>query len=112
VALFMTFVGTPGDQLEGMRHAPEWPIYEALAPTLAYDAAVLGEYSAVPTERATGVTMPTLVMNGGASVPFMHTTALALQQAIPNAQQRTLEGQTHEVAADVLAPVLVEFFTR
>jgi hypothetical protein len=40
----------------------------------------------------------------------MHVTATALANAIPNAEYRTLEGQTHEVAAEVLAPVLVEFF--
>ena len=44
------------------------------------------------------------------SFPFMHTTAMALADAMPNAQHRTLEGQTHEVAAEALAPVLVEFF--
>jgi hypothetical protein len=29
---------------------------------------------------------------------------------MPNGQHRTLEGQTHEVSAEALAPVLVEFF--
>jgi len=64
----------------------------------------------VPIERAAKVTVPTLVMNGSASFPFMHVTATVLAQAIPNAQHRTLEGQTHEVEADALAPVLIEFF--
>jgi hypothetical protein len=51
-------------------------------------------------------------MDGGATpYPFMHTTAVALAQAIPRGQHRTLEGQTHEVAAEVLAPVLIEFFS-
>jgi hypothetical protein len=49
-------------------------------------------------------------MDGGASFPFMHTTAAALAKAIPHAQHRTLEGQTHEVAPEAIAPVLVEFF--
>ena len=35
VALFMRFVGTPEDQIEGMRRAPFWPSMEAIAPTLA-----------------------------------------------------------------------------
>jgi hypothetical protein len=41
----------------------------------------------------------------------MHATAASLAKAIPHAQQRTLEGQTHDVNLEVLAPVLVEFFT-
>lgn len=49
-------------------------------------------------------------MDGGASYPFMHTSATAVAHAIPNAWYLTLEGQTHEVAAEVIAPVLVELF--
>ncbi len=111
VALFMTLLGVPADQLDGMRQYPMWPMFEAVAPTLAYEAAVLGEDASVPTERAASVAVPTLIMDGGASEwPFMHITAVALANAIPNAQHRTLEGQTHEVAAEAIAPVLEEFF--
>ena len=77
---------------------------------LAYDAAVLAEEATVPTERAARGAVPTLIMDGAASFPFMHSTATALADAIPNAQHRTLEGQPHEVAAEAIAPVLVEFF--
>jgi pimeloyl-ACP methyl ester carboxylesterase len=112
VALFMKYVGVPSEQIEGMRHAPMWPALEALAPTLAYDhTAILGKDATIPTKRAAIVTVPTLVMNGGASHPFMYDTAKALSKAIPHAQLRTLEGQTHDVALVALAPVLVDFFT-
>jgi pimeloyl-ACP methyl ester carboxylesterase len=87
-----------------------WPMWEAVAPTIAYEGAVMGEDASVPVERAANLTIPTLVMNGERSYPFMHTTAVALANAIPNAERRTLEGQTHEVAAEALAPVLVAFF--
>jgi len=50
------------------------------------------------------------VMDGRDSFPFMHSTALALAETIPNAQHCTLEDQTHEVDSKVLAPVLIEFF--
>ena len=111
VALFMKLVGTPADQIEAMRHAPIWPLFEALSPTLAYDhTAILGENASVPTERAAMVRVPALVMNGAASYPFMHDTALALSQAMPHAELRTFEGQSHEVSPEVLAPVLAEFF--
>ena len=110
VALFMTLLGVPADHIEEMHQYPMWPMWEAVAPTIAYDAAVLGEEASVPTERATGMAVPALILDSGASFPFMHTTAVALAKAIPNAQHRTLEGQTHEVSPEVLAPVLVEFF--
>src|SRR5258706_10848771 len=112
VTLFMGLVGTPADHIEAMRHAPTWPLFEAIAPTLAYDhSAIMGEDASVPTERAANVTAPTLVMNGGASYAFMYDTAQALGKAIPNAQVRILEGQTHNVDLDVLAPVVMEFFS-
>lgn len=111
VGLFMMLLGMPADHLPGMRQHPMWPMLEAVAPTLAYDAAVLGEDASVPTARAARVAVPALIMDGGASFPFMHIAAAALADAIPNAQHRTLEGQTHEVAAEAIAPVLVEFFS-
>jgi pimeloyl-ACP methyl ester carboxylesterase len=112
VGLFMMLLGMPADHLDEMRQHPMWPMWEAVAPTIAYDAAALGEDAAVPTQKAASVAMPALIMDGGASAyPFMHITATALANAIPHAQHRTLEGQTHEVAAEALAPVLVEFFT-
>ncbi len=112
VALFMRFVGTPAEQVGGMRRAPFWPGMEAVAPTLAYDhAAILGEPWSVPTGLAARVSVPALVMAGDASLPFMPDAARVLSQAIPQGQLRMLEGQTHEVNPGVLAPVLAEFFT-
>ena len=111
VGLFMMLVGASAADVEGMREHPMWPLWEAVAPSLAYDhIADLGEDASVPTQRAANVAVPTLVMDGGESFPFMHVTATALAKAIPNAQHRTLEDQTHEVAPDALAPVLIEFF--
>ncbi len=111
VALFMQFVGTPADQIGGMRQSPTWPMFEAIAPTLAYDAAAIGDDRSVPEKRAAQVMSPTLVMSGTV-IPFMKDTATVLARAIPHAQQRTLEGQSHDVDLKVLAPVLAEFFAR
>lgn len=110
VGLFMLLLGVPAEQLDEMHQYPMWPMWEAIAPTMAYDAAALGEEAAVPTGRAASITMPALIMNGSESYPFMHGAAVALANAMPNAQHRVLEGQTHEVAVEAIAPVLVEFF--
>jgi pimeloyl-ACP methyl ester carboxylesterase len=109
VELFMRLVGAGDEGVAGMRQSPVWPAFEAVAPTLAYDAAALGDGS-VPTERAASVATPTLVMAGGATLPFIQQAAQALAGALPHAQHRTLDGQTHEVAAEALAPVLAAFF--
>jgi len=112
VALFLRFVGTPAERVEGMRGATSWPAMEAVAPTLAYDhAAILGEPWSVPAALAARVGVPALVMSGDAGLPFMPDAARVLSEAIPQGRLRMLAGQTHEVKPDVLAPVLVEFFT-
>jgi len=98
VALFMAYVGLPAAQIEGMRHAPFWAGMEAIAPTLAYDhTAIMGKDGSIPSERTAHVHVPTLVMHGGNSAPFMLETAKTLSTVIPDARLRTLEGQTHDV---------------
>jgi pimeloyl-ACP methyl ester carboxylesterase len=110
VGHFMMLVGMPPEQVEGMHEHPMWPLWEAVGLTLAYDAAAMGEDSSIPMKRASKLNVPTLVLTGSQSFPFMHSSAAALAKAIPNAGHHTLEGQTHDVDAKTLAPVLIEFF--
>jgi pimeloyl-ACP methyl ester carboxylesterase len=109
VALAMTAWGASAEAVAGMRQTPIWPLFEAVAPTLAYDDAIMGDGS-VPTQRLASISVPTLVMAGGASPAFMQEAAQAVARALPNAQLQTLAEQTHEVAPEVLAPVLTAFF--
>jgi hypothetical protein len=51
-------------------------------------------------------------MDGGASDAWMHHAADALANVLPNASRQTLEGQTHSVDPNVLAPVVIEFFQQ
>jgi pimeloyl-ACP methyl ester carboxylesterase len=102
-------VGMPPEFVAQARTAPFWAAQEALAHTLPYDAIIMGDYS-VPVDRAAAVAVPTLVMTGAASFPFFQETVEALAKALPHGQTRTLEGQTHDVAPQVLAPVLRDFF--
>jgi pimeloyl-ACP methyl ester carboxylesterase len=109
VALFMTYVGIPAQVVTGIRAQPGWATLEAIAPTLAYDDELLGDGS-VPRELS--VAVPMLVLTGGASPQNLRTAAKATAEAFPTAESRTLDGQTHDVAPDALAPVLLEFFGR
>ena len=111
VGLFMMLLGVPPEGLEEMHQYPMWPMWEAIAPTVAYDAAALGPEAAVPVEKAAGLRAPALVMSGSESYPFMHAAAQALAAAVPNGEYRCLEGQRHEVAPEAIAPVLIEFFS-
>ncbi len=109
VELFMTqAVGMPAEFVAQMRYAPWWPAQEALAHTLIYDAAIVGDNS-LPTRRVASVRVPTLVIDGGETTWLSHA-AEAVAEALPNAQRSTLKGQPHNVAPEAIAPVLVEFF--
>jgi len=108
---FMTkVVGMPAEFVAQARTEPWWPSQEGLAHTLAYDARIMGDYT-VPTELAGSVKVPTIVIAGGADLPWMRETATALADALPEGQVRFLDGQGHDVDPKVLAPVLKEFFT-
>lgn len=107
---FMTkVVGMPPEFVADARTQPWWAGQEAIAHTLAYDARIMGDYS-IPTETAGAVKVPTLVLAGGADMPFMRESALALADAIPDGEVRFLDGQGHNVDPTVLAPALKEFF--
>jgi pimeloyl-ACP methyl ester carboxylesterase len=102
-------VGMPEEFAAAARQAPWWKDQEAIAHTLAYDATVMGDYT-IPTERARAVSVPTIILVGGASFGFMGETADALAELIPNAHRRTLEGQEHNVDPEVMAQALKQFF--
>jgi pimeloyl-ACP methyl ester carboxylesterase len=102
-------VGMPPEFVADAPNQPWWAGQEAIAHTLAYDARIMGDYS-IPTETAGSVQVPTVVLAGGADMPFMRETAQALADALPDGEVRYLDGQGHNVDPAVLAPALKEFF--
>ena len=106
--------GVPPEVVAGMRNEPFWPGMEKIAHTLAYEGAVMGDTMSgrpLPADRWASVIVPTLVMDGDQSPAWARNSVAALVDVLPNAERRSLEGQDHGAASEVLAPVLVEFFT-
>jgi pimeloyl-ACP methyl ester carboxylesterase len=115
VELHMKTVGAPDVAIIGMKASPGWPRMKELAPTIAYDVAVVGENRSIPIERSAMIKANTLVMDGGASLksmPFMRTTADKLAKTIPDAQRHTVEDQDHDVDNKVMAAILTKFFSE
>jgi hypothetical protein len=111
--------GQPLVLVGGTFNTRTFGLNESLAPLLAerftvvYDAAIVDHYQKgrpLPSDRWTSVTMPTLVAVGGKSPNWMRNAMWALADVLPNARHNTLDGQTHIVKPEALAPVLVEFF--
>src|SRR5262249_25625236 len=109
VEYFMTTaVGLPTEFVAPMREMPIWPGMEAVAHTLAYDGRIVEAFE-LPTAELRTLATRTLVMAGG-QTPWLLTGAQALARALPNGEFHLLEGQSHDVAADAVAPELMEFF--
>jgi Alpha/beta hydrolase family len=115
IETFLRGTGMPDEMIEGMRETPRWPGLLALAPTLAYDSAVMGDIDnggAIPEEVAARATRPGLVLVGGDSPPFMLEVSQRLAGLLPQGSHRVLDGQGHVVDPEVLAPVVAEFLRR
>lgn len=109
VHTFLTLAGMPADAAAELANVPGMA---ELAPSLAYDFAVMDhgtEAGGVPVELLAGITQPVLVVSGSASPPFMVEAARAVAKTLPAGRLAELDGQGHVVPAEVLAPVLSEF---
>ncbi len=113
VKQFMRVVGVPGIFIALMRLMPAWKKLKAVAHTLAYDTAIVADNQRgkpLPARRWASVSVPTLVADGGKSPTWMRNGMGSLSKVLPNAQYRTLPGQTHMLKPEAIAPVLVQFF--
>jgi pimeloyl-ACP methyl ester carboxylesterase len=113
VKLFLKSVGVPGFFMALMRLMPMWSKLKAIAHTLPYDGAIVQDNQRgkpLPPSPWASVTIPALVMDGGNSPAWMLHANRRLASVLPNAQYRTLEGQTHLLKPKAHAPILVEFF--
>ena len=102
-----TVIGVPTEVVAAMRPAPFWAAMEPHAHMLVRDAALLGDFS-LPAERLATVTVPALVLDGG-EMPWLSEGVRALVDVLPNAQHRTLPGQSHAISADVLVTAVRDF---
>ena len=114
VKLFLKSVGVPGFVRALMPlMIPMWSKLKAVARTLPYDGAIVRDNQRgkpLPASRWASVTIPALVMDGGNSPAWMLRANRSLASVLPNAQHRTVKGQTHMLKPKAHAPMLVEFF--
>ncbi|MEU4605292.1 alpha/beta fold hydrolase [Kribbella sp. NPDC023972] len=101
-------VEMPAEVLAPMRSAPLWKDLEALAPTLAYDVLVMGDFT-IPDHWATAIRVPTLVIDGGESRDWRRNTAQFVADLLPDGRRLTMDGHPHDVEPDVLGPIVESF---
>lgn len=109
VALFMTSaVGSPSEAVAEAKATPMWAELRSFAPTLVYDARVMGA-STVPDSLAS-IAAPVLVVNSNGSTDWLKAAAHAATKAIPEARHVELDGEFHSVPPERLVPELSAFY--
>jgi pimeloyl-ACP methyl ester carboxylesterase len=114
VKLFLRQVGLPRPITGLLRLLPMWSKLTAIAHTVSYDNAILAAAKDGPSssvDRWAAVTMPTLTVAGTKSPEWMQYGMEALASALPNAEYRPLNGQTHNVKPKAHAQLLSGFFS-
>ncbi len=113
VAAFLGLVGVPGQVVDDMRRAPHWPAMEAVAPSLAYDSAAMGDADGgtVPTVLLARAEVPALVVAGGPDDGFMLEVARSLVEGLPDGRLEHLVDAGHDAGPDVVVPALLPFLT-
>jgi pimeloyl-ACP methyl ester carboxylesterase len=112
VACFMKETGMPAGMIAQIRASPAWAAFEAMAPTLCYDIAILrnGGTSYVPHERVRSIKGPVLALAGSESPTWMRHASRAVADAAARGKYRDLAGHNHMVPRHVVAPQLKAFF--
>ena len=103
----MRLAGSSEAEIETARKIPDWTSLEALARTLAYDAACYGH---PPTARLATIKQPTLVATGGGA-EFFESAADVIASTIPHARRVILSGQAHMADPKIVASRLERFFS-
>ncbi len=111
IKLFLSASGVSSEMVEGMSNDPKML---AVAPTIPYDFEVMGDINrggTIPKGLVRAISIPTLVIAGGASPDFFRDAAARIAELLPNGKYTVLGNQDHGAPADVVAPVVAGFFS-
>jgi pimeloyl-ACP methyl ester carboxylesterase len=108
ITLFLADSGMPAEVVEGISADPNM---QTVASTMTNDFEVMGDFEGgrIPEDLVRSLTMPTLVIAGGASPAFFRDTAARIAELLPNGRHTVLDGQDHGALAGVVAPVVARF---
>jgi pimeloyl-ACP methyl ester carboxylesterase len=112
VKRFMGFVGMDEQLIKDTLASEHGQTIIGMAGTIAYEAEIQKASKAFLQNQAGNLPMPVLMLAGTKSFKTAPDIMESFTRAIPGAESRLLEGQTHTVEAEVISPVLQEFFLR
>jgi pimeloyl-ACP methyl ester carboxylesterase len=108
-----TGVGVPAFAVFMMQLMPMWKRLKEIAPTLAYDAAIVGplmQSKPIPRGTWANLRQPAMIVGGTRSDTWMRNAQKAIADALPNASHAELDGENHMVKPAAIAPLIRDFF--
>ena len=105
---------TPPQEIEILRSLPAWQARVAAAHTISREVDGSNSYVFDPT-RFTGLTIPTLLLLGGDSPPFIKGATETVHAALPHSRIAVMPGQQHtamNTAPALFVREVVEFLTE
>lgn len=110
VKRFMRFVGMDEQLIRDTLASEHGQTIIGMAGTIAYEAEIQKVSKAFLQNQAGNLPMPVLMLAGTKSFKTAPNIMESFTRAIPRAESRLLEGQTHTVEAEVISPILLKFF--
>jgi pimeloyl-ACP methyl ester carboxylesterase len=108
---FREVARAPEEQVALLKSLPSWPARVAAAHTIVRELRIDDGYRFDP-QRFADLSVPTLLLAGGDSPPFLQESTAALAEALPGARVVTLAGQQHiamDTAPDRFADEVLAF---
>jgi pimeloyl-ACP methyl ester carboxylesterase len=108
---FEVVLKRPAEFVDGLRSDPSWSRRVAAAHTVPREMRIEQLYRFEP-ERFRGIVVPTLVIEGDQSAPWLRASTLAVHQALPNSRLVVLPGQGHAAmnwAPELFAETVLQF---
>ena len=113
VAFFRDAVGWPPQALKLLPSQPQWIENVPAAPTIPRELVAVDRYVFRP-ERFRDLRIPTLLLQGGSSPPFLKAATRAVHAALANSKVHVMPGQQHDAVdtgTSLLAAAVTGFLT-
>lgn len=108
-------IGIPAPVVALMGLLPMFKQFAASGLTLPYDWAAIGAHNAsgqpLDPDEWSSVSAPIMVAYGSKTTSALRKGSEALSRVLPDARLKSVEGQTHNFKAKVLAPAVTEFIS-
>lgn len=106
VELFHTSIGVPDEMMDELRSTERWRNMVGIAATLVYDCRLS---DAMTPAILAAVDVPTLVLDSDGSSDDLSGSSAIAARLIPNARGKSLPGEWHVVAPELIASEIKRF---